>query len=112
MPRKLGDYMTNYAYDKIKLVAVQNDNNRYEFKSVIRLDEYDHEIVVTSQLQLDGLHRGFIGDLSYHLRGFCIEDEKKEVPSVTGYREVLLARITVSAYPGSPVEWKYTFLKD
>jgi len=104
--------MMNYAYDKIKLVAVQNNDNRYEFKSVTALDEYDHEIVVTSSLQLDGLKRGFIGDLFYHLRGFSIEDEKKEVSSVTGYREVLLARITVSAAPGYAVEWKYTFLKD
>ena len=104
--------MTNYAYDKIKLVAVQNNDNKYEFKSVTGLDEYDHEIVVTSQLQLDGLNRGFIGDLFYHLRGFSIEDEKKEVTTVTGYKDVLLARITVSAYPDSVVEWKYTFLKD
>ena len=104
--------MNDYIYEKMNCVTVKNDNSKYEFNCVTSFDEYDHEIVVTSNVQIDCLKRGYIGDLFYHTKGHSVQDARKEVTTVTGFKEVLLARITVSSSPGYPIEWKYTFLKD
>lgn len=106
--------MNEYVYDKINFVTVQNNENgtKYDFNGVIGFEEYDHEIVVESSVQIDNLVRGYIGDLFYHARGFTLQDQNKQVTTVTCFKEVLLARITVSAQAGYSVVWKYNFLKD
>lgn len=104
--------MNEYVYEKMDFVTVKNNNNEYTFKHVLGFEEYDHEIVVETEFQIDGLIRGFIGDLFYHTKGSCLQDMNKEVTTVSCFREVLLARITISAQPGHPIVWKYNFLKD
>ena len=104
--------MDEYVYERMNSVTVKNNNNEYIFNCVYDLEEYDHEIVVESSAQIDGLTRGFVGDLFYRTKGVSLKDEKKEVTTVTCFKEVLLARITVSAQPGYAVVWKYNFLKD
>lgn len=104
--------MNNYIYNKVDSIVVKNNNNEFEFKSVSCFDEYDHEIVVESAMKIDGLNRGFIGDLIYMAKGFNARDINKEVTTTSCYRDVFLARITMSAQPGCPVVWKYDFLKD
>lgn len=102
----------NYIYDKMDSIVLQNGNNNYEFKFVTDFYEYDHEIVITSAVQIDGLVRGFVGNLIYVANGSAFEDEHKKVTSTITFKDVLLARIIVSANPGNPIEWRYTFLKD
>lgn len=104
--------MNNYIYDKINSVIVKNSNNEYEFKNISSFDEYDHEIVVESAMKIDGLDRGFIGDLIYSARGFASKDINAEVTTTYCYKDVLLARITITSQPGCPIVWKYNFLKD
>ena len=106
--------MNEYVYDKINFVTVENNENgtKYDFNCVTGFEEYDHEIVVESSVQVDNLVRGYIGDLFYHTNGFSLQDQHKKVTTVTCFKEVLLARITVSAQPGYAVVWKYNFLKD
>ena len=101
-----------YIYEKMNTVTLKNNDSNYEFRYISGFEEYDHEIVVESSIQIDGLNRGYIGDLFYHTKGYSVQDEKKEVTTVTCFKEVLLARITVSAQPGYTVVWKYNFLKD
>jgi hypothetical protein len=93
-------------------VTVKNNNNEYSFNCITGFEEYDHEIVVETDVQIDGLVRGFVGDLFYRTKGTSIKDAKKEVTTVSCFKEVLLARITVSAQPGYAIVWKYNFLKD
>ena len=106
--------MNKYVYDRIHHVSIQNNDNdtKYDFNCVTCVEEYDHEIVVESTVQIDGLVRGYIGDLFYHARGFGFHDQSKQVTTVTCFKEVLLARITVSAQAGQGIVWKYNFLKD
>ena len=104
--------MNEYVYERMNSVTVKNDSKEYVLDKITGFDEYDHEIVVESSVQIDGLTRGFIGDLFYHTKGVSLQDQSKEVTTVTCFREVLLARITASATPGYTVVWKYNFLKD
>ena len=81
--------------------------------SEINIDEYDSEIVFETYIPIDGIKRGWVGDLYYHIGGYpfdCTNNTK--VTSVTGLKEVLLARVTITARPDEAVIWKYTFLKD
>ena len=104
--------MDEYVYDKMNSVTVQNNDKEYTFNYISGLEEYDHEIVIESGIQINGLVRGFVGDLFYRTKGYSLHDDKKEVETVTCFKKVLLARITVSAQPGYAVVWKYNFLKD
>ena len=106
--------MNEYVYNKISYALIKNDNNntKYDFDYIISFEEYDHEIVIESSVQIDCLVRGYVGDLFYHANGCDFNDHKKKVTTVTCFKEVLLARITISAQPGSAIVWKYTFLKD
>ena len=104
--------MNEYIHDRINSVIVKNDNSEYEFKYVTSFDEYDHEIVVESSVQIEGLQRGYVGDLFYHTRGVAVKDLKTECTSVVGFKDVLLARVVVSAQPGQVAYWRYNFLKD
>lgn len=104
--------MNEYIYEKMNSVTIKNNDHEYYFKCIVGFEEYDHEIVIESGVQIDGLNRGFIGDLFYHTNGFSMQDNKKEVTTVTCFKEVLLARITLSAQPGHAIVWKYNFLKD
>lgn len=103
----------NFVYDKYN-ITLNDNNNRYSCEQVISIDEYDHEITFDTYVPIDGIKRGWIGDLYYHIGGFPITDDKSnvKVTSVTGFKEVLLARITITACPDEAVVWKYTFLKD
>ena len=104
--------MNEYIYGRMNSVTVKNNNSEYTFNCISCFEEYDHEIVIESGIQIDGLVRGFIGDLFYRTKGHSLHDDKKEVTTVTCFKEVLLARITVSAQPGYAIVWKYNFLKD
>ena len=104
--------MNHYVYDRVKLVTLQNDDTKYELPHILGIDEYDHEIVIISASQVEGLNRGFVGNLCFHLRGFPITDDTESVTTVIGYKDTLLARIIISSSPNCPIEWKYTFLKD
>lgn len=105
--------MNDCIYNKISATVKNGNNNtKYDFDYVISFEEYDHEIVIESAVQIDSLIRGYVGDLFYHANGFEFNDNKKKVTTVTCFKDVLLARITVSAQSGCPIVWKYNFLKD
>lgn len=107
--------MANLAYERLNCVTLNDNENSYYAKWITDFTEYDSEIVFETSVQIDGLKRGWIGDLLYHIgKGFDV-DSGKDVDSITyaaRFSDVLLARITVSCSPGSCVIWKYTFLKD
>ena len=105
--------MVKCVYDEFN-ITLNDSNNRYSCEHVVSIDEYDHEIVFETAVPIDGIKRGWVGDLYYHIGGFPITDfnNKVKVTSVTGFKEVLCARITITASTDEAVIWKYTFLKD
>lgn len=104
--------MNEYIYEKMNSVTVKNNDKEYIFNYISDFEEYDHEIVIESGIQIDGLIRGFVGDLFYRAKGYSVVNDNKEVTTATCFKEVLLARITISAQPGHAIVWRYTFLKD
>ena len=104
--------MADYIYDRMITVTVKNNDSEFEFKHIMGFEEYDHEIEIETDVQIDCLNRGYIGDLFYHAKGASLHNPQKEVTTVTCFKEVLLARITISAQPNCTIVWKYNFLKD
>ncbi|MGN0246941.1 MAG: hypothetical protein ACI4DK_13385 [Lachnospiraceae bacterium] len=103
--------MSKYIYDKFSITLSDNDN-QYICNTITNITEYDHEIEFETVVPIDGIKRGWVGDFYYHMKGFAIDNENVGVSSVSCLKEVLCARVTVSADAGAPVVWKYAFLKD
>ena len=104
--------MVKFIYNKFK-ISLNDTEKRYFCDHVISIDEYDHEIVFETCVPIDGIKRGWIGDLYYHISGFPIDDtNNSNITSVTSFKEVLCAKVTITACQDEAVVWKYTFLKD
>ena len=107
--------MANLVFQSLTGVTLKDGNNTYTSTYISDFEEYDSEIVFETCVQIDGLKRGWVGSLFYHV-GRCFDvDGLNDVDGITyaaHFSDVLLARITVSCSPGSGVVWKYTFLKD
>ena len=102
---------SNATYTSINSVTLYNEDGKCTFDHITDFAEYDDDIVIESATKIVGLERGWVGDLFYHAKGFMVTDDTKNVNSTACITDVLLARITASAQPGSPVVWRYTFLK-
>ena len=104
--------MIKCIYDKFK-ITLNDASKRYFCEHVSSIDEYDHEIIFETTVPIDEIKRGWIGDLYYHIGGFPLDtNNNTKVTSVTCVKEVLLARVTITACQDEAVMWKYTFLKD
>lgn len=107
--------MANIVFQSLNCVTLKDNNNTYTSRYISDFTEYDSEIVFETDVQIDGLKRGWVGSLFYHIgRGYDLEADK-DVDNITyaaHFADVLLARVTVSCSPGHCVAWKYTFLKD
>lgn len=107
--------MAKLAFQMINSITLKNHNFTYETQYIGDFEEYDDQIIFETGIQIDGICRGWVGDLYYHIgKAFDIET-CKDVDNVTyaaKFTDVLLARVTISASPDKCVTWKYTFLKD
>lgn len=107
--------MAKMVFQSLNCVTLKDCDNNYNCEAIIDFTEYDSEIVFETNVQIDGLKRGWTGDLFYHVnKGYDIESDKylDNITYAAHFSDVLLARVTVSCSPGSCVVWKYTFLKD
>ena len=88
------------------------DSVGFEYECLINsIEEYDHEIVLETQIIIDDMDRGWIGDLYYSGVGLAL-DNTDNITTEVCLKDVLCARITISYQRGSAVTWRYTFLKD
>lgn len=107
--------MANIAFQSLNCVTLKDNDNSYTSKYITDFEEYDSEIVFETYVQIDGLKRGWTGNLFYHIDKGVDIDKLEDVDNITyaaNFSDVLLARVTVSCSPGHCVIWKYTFLKD
>lgn len=107
--------MANYAYDRIIVVFSDDNGNEISAKYIYSFDDqYIDEIIIESDVQIEGIKRGWIGDLFRIAEGaYRVEDYSfdKTKTSASCFKDVLCARVTACAECGQPVRWKYTFLK-
>lgn len=96
--------MNHYIYDEYQCVALTDKNDMYTVV-ISSFDEYTDEIIVETNFPIEYIKRGWIGDLAYYL-------SKDKANKCAGFRDVLLARVTVSSNAGCDPFWKYTFLKN
>ena len=104
--------MSQNVYDVISYIALNNEDGRIECRHVIDFDEICDEITFTTEVPLEDLQRGWVGDMFVHMRGLRLIDMSDNVMTTKSINNVLLSKLTVSCEPGSVVRWRYTFLKD
>lgn len=103
--------MKKFVYDKFS-VTLADFNNRYICEHIVSINEYDHEIEIDMEVPVEDVNRGWIGDLYLHMKGFALDNVNTGITSVNCLKEVLCARVKVTADIDSTVIWTYVFLKD
>ena len=107
--------MANYAYDRIVVVFADDNGNEISAKYICSFDDqYIDEIIIESEIQIEGINRGWVGNLFRIAEGaYNAEDGSfnKNKTSASCFKDVLCARVTACYEPGAAVRWKYTFLK-
>lgn len=106
--------MADLIFERMNCVTLKDNENSYTTKWIKDFMEYDSEIVFETDVNIDGLKRGWVGDLFYHIdRCFDVHSgDNVDVTYAARFHDVLLARVTVYGSSGSCITWKYTFLKD
>ena len=103
------------AYSHIGKLKFENYNFKFEFEYVKEFSNKDDTVVIVSNIEIDCLHRGWIGDITYWAtRGYDVAncyDDNTYTSEPQSIKDVLLVRIEADASVESPVEWTYTFLK-
>lgn len=74
--------------------------------------EVGDEIEIETPVKLDGIGRGWMGDLFVHIRGISIKDVDKRTDEEHIARDVLCIRCHLNSEQGEAATWTYTFLKD
>ena len=107
--------MNNVVYNYIGRVYFKKDNIGAGFNYIKEFEDSYDTIIITTDIEINFVERGWIGDITYWAaNGFDIKDYKNRdlLTSEPRYvRDVLCIRVDVRSEQGSPVEWKYTFLK-
>jgi hypothetical protein len=107
--------MGNYVYEKIVVSFKDNNGNEIDAKYICSFDDqYLDEIIIGSAVKIDGINRGWVGDMFRIAEGAynveeCSSDKKKT--SASCFKDVLCARVTACFEYDHVVRWKYTFLK-
>jgi len=106
--------MENYVYERIVVSFKDNSGNEINAKYISSFDDqYIDEIIIESDVKIDGINRGWVGDLfRIAEKAYSVEDgDFKNKTSASCFKDVLCARVTACSEYGSVVRWKYTFLK-
>lgn len=104
--------MNGNIYINIDFISLNNEDCRIECKHISSFDEYDDEVVFETDVPIENIKRGWVGDMFCHLSGCKILDMRHKVTSSKCIFNVLLAKITICSAPDTCIRWKYTFLKD
>ena len=106
--------MNNVIYDRIGRVLFQKDNIGSNCRYVNEFEDCYDTIVLTTNMEIDFVERGWLGDITYWATGgwnvndLNAKDLTSEPVCVKG---ALCIRVEVRSEQGYPVEWTYTFLK-
>ena len=104
--------MDKNIYIGMDFITLNNEDGRIECNHVVSFNEYDDDITLETDVPIEDIKRGWVGDMFCHLRGFNICNQESKVTTCKSIHNVLFSKFTVSCEPNSPVRWTYTFLKD
>jgi hypothetical protein len=104
--------MDKNVYLGVDFIALNNEDGRIECKHVVSFNEYDDDITFDTDVPIEDIQRGWVGDMFCHLNGCNMINQRHKATYSKSIQNVLLSKITVSCEPNSVVRWRYTFLKD
>lgn len=97
------------AYDGIKEITLSKKVGLYTSQYVNSFVDKEFEFSFETELPIEGLERGWVGDIQYTLTGVDIGTNDK-VETTREIKDALLVRVSAEQYYDM-VEWKYEFLK-
>ena len=100
-------------YDRNKIVF--NDGNKViDFWCGADIIDFEDSFVLETQVAIDDITRGWIGDVSIMLSGKQIDDlcnETDDANDTVLYKDALCYRRTAEVTYPQVVTWKYMFMK-
>ena len=100
-------------YDKCE-ITFNNGVNPINFPFTVDLSDYEDTFVVESEIAIDKMVRGWIGDVRIVLRGYRLDDTcnfNENAVDVVMYKDTLCYRKTVDISRSGPAIYKYMFMK-
>ena len=97
------------VYDSIKEITLSKKIGLFTSQYVTNFEDNELGFSFETEIPIDGLERGWIGDIKYTLAGAdrCTNDK---VETTREIKDALLVRVSTEKYYDI-VEWKYEFLK-
>ena len=98
------------VYDK-NTVFFSNKDKTIVLPFRVDIEDYEDYITIETQISLDEITRGWLGDITIKLSGceFLTLDGNTEEDVV--YKDVLCIRRIFNQYSGDVTTWKYMFMK-
>lgn len=97
------------VYDGIKEITLSKKVGLYTSQYVRDFVDNEFEFSFETELPIEGLERGWVGDIRYTLTGVD-KGTKDKVETSREIKDALLVRVSLERNYGI-IEWKYEFLK-
>lgn len=100
-------------YDKNRIVF-NNGTGAIDFQFGADISDFEDTFVIETQITIDGIARGWIGDVKIVLNGHSLDSTcnwNEEAVDVVLYKDALCYRRTVEYSSTQPATYKYMFMK-
>lgn len=108
--------MNDVVYSGIGKVVFSNECGKIDFSYIKKFEDYDDSIVITTEVEIDALRRGWLGDITYfatngfRVNSYELNEDRNRIGTQHCVKDVLLIRQGATSGV-DVVEWTYTFLK-
>ena len=97
-------------YERVT-IFFENYVSEIEFPYAIDIEDFDDYIVITSNVAITDMKRGWIGDIVFKLSGCNIEDGSSADDTYVTMKEMLCSNCKFETKHDRAIEWQYKFLK-
>ena len=102
-------------YDRCESIDFKGSRNENwtHFPYVSEVKDVGDSVTISTEVVVDYIDRGWLGDITFNLAGYSVEVESWERTAFQKVvlKDMLCIRRTFSKDRGSSATWTYTFLK-
>lgn len=106
------------VYEKCESIDFKGSRNEdwIHFPYFADIEDDEDSLTISTQVVIDYIDRGWVGDITFNLKGFDLSKEWTLDNNYTAFnkvklRDVLCIRKTFNTRQNEAHIWKYTFLK-
>lgn len=99
------------CYDVCAVMVLDDGMDKIKFEYVYEVSDFDDYIEVETGVVIGDVGRGWIGDITFYMTGFDVNDLNERVEDSMTLKNVLCSARTFESHQGHATLWKYKFLK-